>query len=617
MPLRRRKHSDLRNASPSSTSDPLEVSSNLTAESDSSHHPNFATAQPEPDSHGATNKAIPTSQHRFSKRFLLTAVLLILPLVALISAWQWDSRNYQGRVPRNTSLFGVAIGGMNPSQLRTHLALVANQVADTRITFTAPSDKQTIPASEIALQLDVLATETAILKGANDRTGLLQIADWARRLGTKKQATAALTFDRTRLEHFATQLDLDHRTDPREPELAFENDSLIMRSGKEGYGFNADILAKSLQQSATTLPLAVAAKPESLPPTVTPAAAQAFLSHLENLPDFTIGAAGTTAVLTQEDYPTFFRSQAAEKRLVAVVDPEPLQVAITKRLANAGRQPTEAFFTVQNELPVPHDGKPGMICCTPDASQQVRDSLVAFANAENPTVYQRDPTHADPTALGLTEVPPKSRKESLEPLQVKEVIGTYTTHYTPNQPRVKNIERIAQTVRGTLIRPGETYSLNKAVGPRTTAKGYVEDKVIIDGKFEKSVGGGISQFATTLFNAAFFAGLDFGEYQAHTIYIDRYPYGREATISHPHPDLQIKNTSPYGVLLWTSYSANSITVTLYSTTYATGKQTGQRSEPANNCTRVVTERTREYADGRTATDSVRALYQPSEGEKCH
>ena len=56
----------------------------------------------------------------------------------------------------------------------------------------------------------------------------------------------------------------------------------------------------------------------------------------------------------------------------------------------------------------------------------------------------------------------------------------------------------------------------------------------------------MSQFATTLFNAAFFAGLDIREYQAHSEYFSRYPRGREATMGFPNPDLVIENTTPYG-----------------------------------------------------------------------
>ena len=144
----------------------------------------------------------------------------------------------------------------------------------------------------------------------------------------------------------------------------------------------------------------------------------------------------------------------------------------------------------------------------------------------------------------------------------------------------------------------------------------MEGGVIQDGVFEASVGGGISQFATTLFNAAFFGGLDFDEYQSHSIYIPRYPYGREATLSFPKPDLVIKNTTPYGVLIWPTYTGSSITVTLYSTRYATGEQTGQSTSPAGACRRVTTERTRTYVDGHTEVDSVFATYRPAEGVDC-
>jgi VanW like protein len=133
---------------------------------------------------------------------------------------------------------------------------------------------------------------------------------------------------------------------------------------------------------------------------------------------------------------------------------------------------------------------------------------------------------------------------------------------------------------------------------------------------DKGVGGGVSQLTTTLFNAAFFAGMDLPSYMSHTIYIDRYPYGREATLSHPSPDLKIRNPSPHGLLLWTSYSDTSITVTIYSTRWATGEQTNQTKESQGTCTKVRTERTRTYTDGRKSVDSVSALYQKEAGLLC-
>jgi vancomycin resistance protein YoaR len=105
-------------------------------------------------------------------------------------------------------------------------------------------------------------------------------------------------------------------------------------------------------------------------------------------------------------------------------------------------------------------------------------------------------------------------------------------------------------------------------------------------------------------------------YQAHSIYISRYPYGREATLSWTKPDLVISNTTPYGVLIDTSYTSTSLTVTLWSTKYATGAQTAQSEAPLGNCKRVTTERTRTYVDGHTKVDHVYATYRPAEGVKC-
>ncbi len=244
-------------------------------------------------------------------------------------------------------------------------------------------------------------------------------------------------------------------------------------------------------------------------------------------------------------------------------------------------------------------------------------------------------------------------------LGVTEVVGSFTTNHAAGEPRVTNIHRMADIVQGAIIEPGGTFSLNDHVGRRTVDKGFVEAPVIdAEYKFSKDVGGGVSQFSTTLFNAAFFAGLDIPTYGMHGIYISRYPYGREATLDYPSLDLRVRNSTPYGVLIWPSYSASSITVTLYSTHTVEGEQTGQTTEeipttqvveipttlpPATTppdpsaptteapppteppsppepklyvCTRVITERTRTYTDGRKTVDTFYALYAPQEGVVC-
>ncbi|MEM7142605.1 MAG: VanW family protein [Actinomycetota bacterium] len=255
-------------------------------------------------------------------------------------------------------------------------------------------------------------------------------------------------------------------------------------------------------------------------------------------------------------------------------------------------------------LPYVLGGIEGAECCADDTAARLYEHLLVGPN-EPAVVFPIEPDDAEGLAWH-------------ESLGIGEVIGEFTTFYTAGQTRNINIARISEITRGVVIEPGETFSVNDFVGRRTTENGFVAAGVISNGVFSTSVGGGISQYATTLFNAAFFAGLDFGEYQSHSIYIDRYPYGREATVSFGAPDLQIRNTTPHAVLLWPTTDATSITVRLYGTPYVVGEQTGQTERrEGTSCTRVTTERTRTWVeDGRTEVDTVTARYRP-EGIACN
>ena len=112
--------------------------------------------------------------------------------------------------------------------------------------------------------------------------------------------------------------------------------------------------------------------------------------------------------------------------------------------------------------------------------------------------------------------------------------------------------------------------------------------------------------------------MDFVEYQSHSIYISRYPYGREATVNWPNVDLVFENNTPYAVLIWTSYTDTSITVQLWSTKHYDVVQTGQsRGTAGRVCTRVTTFRERTDPEGRVLEDSVFATYRPGEGIDCN
>ena len=157
---------------------------------------------------------------------------------------------------------------------------------------------------------------------------------------------------------------------------------------------------------------------------------------------------------------------------------------------------------------------------------------------------------------------------SAQASQVDQLIGTFTTEHPCCAPRVTNIHRIAQLVDGSVIAPGATFSLNQAAGRRTPQNGFVSAPAIADGELVQQFGGGVSQFSTTLFNAAWFAGLDVLKHQPHSKYISRYPPGREATLDFDTIDQVIRNNTSAPVLIRTSYTGTSVTVALYGHTGA-------------------------------------------------
>ena len=166
---------------------------------------------------------------------------------------------------------------------------------------------------------------------------------------------------------------------------------------------------------------------------------------------------------------------------------------------------------------------------------------------------------------GSVEVIGESGEEATpETIGIIEPVSTFTTFYTPGQSRNINIQRMAEIVDGTIIPAGASYELNHAVGRRTQENGFVAGGAIIDGELTTDIGGGVSQFATTFFNASWFAGIELVDWKAHSIYFSRYPAGREATVNYPNVNLEVRNDTPHAILVDTDTDDSSVTVTFWS-----------------------------------------------------
>ena len=188
-------------------------------------------------------------------------------------------------------------------------------------------------------------------------------------------------------------------------------------------------------------------------------------------------------------------------------------------------------------------GRPEVVPARPGVTYDRRDVRTAFLRL----VARRDGTRE--LAVRSRVARPRSPPRSAQASRISEKVSSFPTYFPYAEYRNTNIGRAAELVDGTVLAPGETFSLNDTVGERTAENGFTEGFIISDGIFKEDLGGGVSQMATTTFNAVFFAGLEDVEHKPHSFYIDRYPVGREATVAWGAVDLRFRNDTPYGVLI--------------------------------------------------------------------
>jgi hypothetical protein len=151
----------------------------------------------------------------------------------------------------------------------------------------------------------------------------------------------------------------------------------------------------------------------------------------------------------------------------------------------------------------------------------------------------------------------------LEELGIEHMVIQFTTYHDCCAARVTNIQLMADTIDGAILGPGETFGINEFVGERTLEKGYLDAGTIIRGEIVETVGGGVSQFATTMYNAVFWGGYEDVQHKPHSFYFSRYPEGIESTVSFPQPEMAFRNNTDRSLLIKTSYTDTSITVRFF------------------------------------------------------
>ena len=183
-------------------------------------------------------------------------------------------------------------------------------------------------------------------------------------------------------------------------------------------------------------------------------------------------------------------------------------------------------------------------------------------------------------AVRVGSVPADVTAAELNALGITRRLSAFTTDMgVSSANRIWNVQLMARYIDGTIIRPGEVFSFNRVVGERTVERGFREGQMIVGSLLLPSIGGGVCQTATTLFNNAFELGLPVQRRYNHSFYISHYPLGRDATVSWGGPDLVFTNDLDRALLIKSSYTSSTLTFTFYGT--AAGTPRRRRDRPAD------------------------------------
>jgi vancomycin resistance protein YoaR len=264
-------------------------------------------------------------------------------------------------------------------------------------------------------------------------------------------------------------------------------------------------------------------------------------------------SAGTTvtAVLPPRAISAALSYSVEDGAFVPKIDGAVLHQAIAKQLKSIEVPGNDATFQIVNDVP--------QVVPSTTGNGVSDDDLAAAVEA-----VVRDPGAQREVSVQISTRPPRITTEEAAALGITEKMSTFTQRFPYAPYRVQNIGEAARHVNGTLLLPGETFSMNDTIGERTVKNGYTTGYVVGPGGiFTEDLGGGVSTATTATWTAAFFAGLERVSTTAHSIYISRYRAGLEATVAWGNFDMKFKNNTPNGVYITATTTRTSVTVTFW------------------------------------------------------
>lgn len=500
------------------------------------------------------------------------ALVGVIALLAVVGAGvAIATTGDDGEAPAKVSLDGSDISGLGPDEVRTAVAERAAELMKVPLVITRsddPSFRLSVTRASLGARPQIRRAVTEALEPRSFGGRLISVLG----LAPTREIHLGFTLDPHKVSALIGRVGGRLDTPARPAGLEIGPDDITVVPGKAGFGVDPAALSARIAQ----LPELIALTPGPLAPPVSDAAAADARTRA-----LALVAHPVSVTLQGRGVPI----EPAVLRAALRVTPDPPDLRISLDPDTLYQDIASAFGT--REQPAR------------DADFQIVGSSVRLVpsrigrSLDMPAIVQEilDAPGAPSVRARFKVTRPARTTAQLGALKITEEVSEFTTPYNCCEPRVTNIQRAAEILDGTIVPAGGRFSLNEALGERTLARGFVSAPQIAGGRLEEAVGGGVSQVSTTMYNAAFFAGLDLVAHTPHQFWISRYPKGREATLSYGGPEMIFVNDWQAAILISVSAGSNGVTVRFFSSKLGRRVET-ETGEPTD----VVEPTTHETVD---------------------
>lgn len=522
-----------------------------------------------------------TEKNRSTLKYTVSFAVLV---VMLFVFYLFTHVLYQNKIIYGVYAGEIYIGNMSPKEAINKLEKISKEFQNETIKLEFNKNNWEIKPSALKAKLDSKYISSNAAKVGKDKELLSNLFTRFRLIFSKQTIEAKINYDEKSLNKLIDKISSDVDLKPVNPTVKFENNTAMPVKGKKGKVIDKKLFVKDLSESVISpsdnivkIKLTIAS-PEISFKNAKKAAENANVMISAPL---SFKYKDGQWEIKKDKIKSFIEFKEERKNNILFInarfDKDGVGSYIHENTKNLIKEPKDAKFTVSGRN----------VSIIPSVNGVKIDLNNAVRALEKASLNE----NSDQRIVVLKEMnaKPSRTTEDAKKMGIKERISTFTTYYSPSaRSRVSNIHLLTKSLDGTIVAPGEVFSFNNSIGPRTASKGYKEAPIILNGKLVPGLGGGVCQVATTVFNSIFFAGLPVNQRRNHSFYISKYPAGRDATVSYPWPDLSFRNDTGKHILIKGFVTSGSVTISFFGTD--TDRTVKYSTTPFSNFTAFPTER---------------------------